>query len=51
MAKKKVEVLDVKILVAVAGVYKLSASVGDVVSYPIALAMELVENKYAEIIK
>lgn len=48
MASKK---RKVKILLPVSGTYKLSASVGDVVSYPETLAEQLVEDKYAEFVK
>ena len=42
--------LKVKILLPVAGRFRLSASVGDEVLYSEALANELVENKYAEFV-
>lgn len=42
---------EVKILLPVARVYKLSANVNDVVSYPKTLAEQLVEDKYAEFVK
>lgn len=48
MAAKKVKV---RILLPVSGAYALSASVGDVVSYPATLANQLVEDKYAEFVK
>ncbi|TVZ55604.1 hypothetical protein OD91_0859 [Lutibacter sp. Hel_I_33_5] len=53
MAKQvnKSKGLKIKILLPVAGKYFLSANVGDVVSYPKALAEELVEDKYAEFVK
>lgn len=56
MAKKKQvqevsEVAKVKILLPVAGKFRLSSNVGDVVEYPTALAEELVESKYAEFVK
>lgn len=49
MAKAKEK--KVKILNPVAGKYRLSANVGDTVSYPAALAEEMVENKDAKFVK
>lgn len=53
MATKKtgVKKKKVKLLLSPAIKYKLSANVGEVVSYPAALAEELVEDKYAEFVK
>lgn len=55
MAKKsKVEhpkTKKVKILLPVAGRYLRSENVGDVVELPIALAEEMIEDKYAEAVK
>ena len=45
------ELVEVKILLPVAGRYLLSANVGDVVSYPETLATELVEDKFAKFVK
>lgn len=42
--------LKVKILLPVAGKFKLSANVGEKVSYPEALAQELIDAKYAELV-
>lgn len=44
-APKKIKV---KILLPVAGKFKLSANVGEKVSYPEGLANDLIEAKYAE---
>ena len=48
MAKSKKKV---KILLPVSGKYLLSDNVDDVVSYPLALADELIESKYAKEVK
>jgi len=49
MAKAKK--IKIKILLPIAGVYLLSDNVGDVVSYPEALATEMIESKHAKIVK
>lgn len=48
MAKKKSSKVKVKILLPVAGKFSLSANVGDEIEYPDAVAIELIEAKYAE---
>ena len=47
-AKLKGKTKKVTILLPVAGKFKLSANVGEKVDYPIALAKELIEAKYAK---
>ena len=51
MAKAKIKLVKIKILLPLAGMYLLSDNKGDVVSYPEALASELVESKHAEFVK
>lgn len=48
---KKPSSKKVEILLPVAGRFKRAENVGDVVSLPIALADEMIENKYAKAVK
>ena len=49
--KEKGSLVKVEILLPVSGKYSLSASVGDKPSYSKALADELIESKYAKLVK